>query len=178
MCGSSGKSIAKPEGRNKDKIDFGAERLPHAISYLTGGAVRGILPTHTYARSLKKIRIGPIRPICPFGPSEKIKALIMQCRVPVFCFWDRWDGSDRSPVIGPIGLMGLILIMDQKAVGTASFESDPATPSDSIHASSRQPARGIAAEQVTPAHANANSTAAKTTRRLLILIIPRPKRLA
>ena len=75
----------------------------------------------------QKQKIGPIRPIRPIISSKKIKALIMQCRVPSFCFWDRWDGWDgwdRSPVIGqmgliglimicPIGLMGLILMMHQ-----------------------------------------------------------------
>ena len=37
----------------------------------------------------QKQKIGPIRPIRPIGPSENNKALIMKCRVPSFCFWDR-----------------------------------------------------------------------------------------
>ena len=48
----------------------------------------------------------------------------MKCRVPIFCFWDRWDGWDgwdRSPVIGQMGLMGLILIMDQSLAERTSF---------------------------------------------------------
>ena len=49
----------------------------------------GSIPSFPSGPSTK--RIGPIRPIRPIGPSEKNKALIMQCRVPIFCFWDRWD---------------------------------------------------------------------------------------
>ena len=45
-------------------------------------------------------RIGPIRPIRPIGPSERIKALIMQCWVPIFCFGtDRTDGTDGTDLL-------------------------------------------------------------------------------
>ena len=48
----------------------------------------------------RKKRIGPIRPIRPIGLSEKIKALIMQCRVPIFCFRpDGTDGTDRTDLL-------------------------------------------------------------------------------